>query len=187
MIIRFLSVLGTFLVFGALCINAQTATGANPQPAGSSVAAPAQARAESATGDGFVPVTKFDPARDAVTDIKLAVNEAARTGKRVLMDVGGEWCIWCHRMDDFFTANPALLKFRDTNFVLVKVNVSDENKNEELLASYGTVAGYPHLFVLDSGGAVLHSQDTGLLEDGQKSYTLSKVEAFLKEWASPVK
>jgi thiol:disulfide interchange protein len=171
----------------AVCVDAQTPTGAKPQSAASSVAAPSQARSEIPTGDDFVPVTKFDPTRDAATDIKLAVNEAARTGKRVLMDVGGEWCIWCHRMDDFFTANPGLLKLRDANFVMVKVNFSDENKNEALLASYGTVAGYPHLFVLDSEGAVLHSQDTGLLEDGQKSYTLSKVEAFLKAWAPPIK
>lgn len=178
MIIRIFCIVG-LLAFGVLELKAQSGTGRS----GATGAAAAEARPRSNDADGYVPVTKFDPARDAATDVKLALNEAVRTGKRVLVDVGGEWCIWCHRMDEFLTANPTLLKLRDDNFVMVKVNFSDENKNEAIISSYGAVAGYPHLFVLDSDGTLLHSQDTGLLEDGGKSYTLAKFEAFLKEWA----
>jgi hypothetical protein len=42
------------------------------------------------------------------------------------------------------------------------------------------VKGYPHLFVLDARGDVLHSQDTGLLEAGQ-DYDRDKMLAFFKE------
>ena len=31
----------------------------------------------------------FDPARDAAADLQAGIDEAARTGKRVLVDVGG--------------------------------------------------------------------------------------------------
>ena len=41
--------------------------------------------------------------------------------------------------------------------------------------------GYPHLFVLDAGGALLHSQDTGVLEAG-RGYDKAKFVAFLKRW-----
>jgi hypothetical protein len=41
-------------------------------------------------------VPKFDPKRDAANDINDAVKEAKRTGRRVILDVGGEWCGWCH-------------------------------------------------------------------------------------------
>ena len=33
----------------------------------------------------------FDPTRDAAKDIEQAMAKAARTGKRVLLDVGGNW------------------------------------------------------------------------------------------------
>jgi len=130
----------------------------------------------------YVPVLKYDPARNADQDIKDGVAEAKRTGKRVLLEVGGDWCIWCHHMDDFFDQHPDLLALREENFIMVKINYSDENKNQLVLSRYPPVAGYPHIFILDDNGKLLHSQDTGQLEEG-KSYNLDKFTSFLKEWA----
>jgi len=127
-------------------------------------------------------VTKYDPKRDAAQDIRDAAAEAKRTKRRVLLEVGGEWCSWCHHMDDFFTANPDLTSLRDKSFVTVKINFSEENPNKEVLAKYPTVAGYPHLFVLGSDGALVHSQDTSALEEG-KSYNLNRFTTFLAYWA----
>jgi hypothetical protein len=62
---------------------------------------------------------------------------------------------------------------------------SPENQNEEVLSKYPKIPGYPHLFVLDKNGKLIHSQDTSELEDGRKSYNLEKFTAFLKEWAAP--
>ena len=39
---------------------------------------------------------KYDPKRNADSDVKNAIAEARKTGKRVLLEVGGEWCSWCH-------------------------------------------------------------------------------------------
>ena len=39
---------------------------------------------------------QFDPARDPVADLATAKVEAQRGGKRIVLDVGGEWCSWCH-------------------------------------------------------------------------------------------
>jgi thioredoxin-related protein len=125
---------------------------------------------------------KFDPARDAAKDIKEGVAEAKMTGKRVLLDVGGEWCIWCKRLDKMFEENRNIAEFLHQNFVVVKVNYSKENKNEAVLAQYPKVAGYPHLFVLEDDGTLLHSQDTGKLEKGQ-GHDPEKVFGFLKAWA----
>ena len=130
----------------------------------------------------YAPVTTYDPKRDAETDIKDAVLEARRTGKRVLVDVGGEWCIWCHILDKFFDQNPSLLEYREQNFVMVKINYSPENKNEKFLSRYPKIPGFPHLFILDTKGKLLHSQDTSELEEG-KGYNLEKLSAFLKRWA----
>jgi thioredoxin-related protein len=139
---------------------------------------------ETKSTEKYIAVHAYDPARNADQDIKDAVVEAAATGKRVLLEVGGDWCIWCHHMDDFFEAHPELLALREKNFIMVKINFSDENKNEQVLSRYPPVKGYPHIFVLDRDGKLLHSQDTGQLEEG-KSYNLDKFTAFLKEWSPP--
>ena len=47
----------------------------------------------------------FDPGRDAAKDVATAVELAKAQGKRVIVDVGGEWCSWCHIMDRYIAAN----------------------------------------------------------------------------------
>lgn len=138
---------------------------------------------KNASPSAYVPVTIYDPKRDAEADIRDAVQEAARTGKRVLVDVGGEWCGWCHTLDRFFEQNPKLLEYRDQNFVMVKINYSPENENEKLLSQYPKIPGFPHLFILNAKGKLLHSQDTSELEEG-KSYNLEKLFAFLRNWST---
>jgi thiol:disulfide interchange protein len=130
----------------------------------------------------YVPVTKYDPQRNADQDIREAVAEAHRTHRRVLLEVGGEWCSWCHTLDNYFDAHRELTALRNRNFVTVKINFSEENQNREVLSRYPPIPGYPHLFVLDSDGRFLHSQDTSSLESG-KSYDLERLTDFLKRWS----
>ena len=129
----------------------------------------------------------YDPARDAAMDIDRAIEEAERTGKRILLEVGGNWCIWCHEMERFLEVNKDLLSLRDRNYITVKINYSPENKNEGVLSRYPEISGYPHIFVLEKDGTLIHSQDTAELEDGQTSYDPGKFTAFLKRWAPVAK
>ncbi len=125
---------------------------------------------------------KFDPSRDPAKDVATAVAKARAEGKRVIVDVGGEWCSWCHILDRFLDANAEVDALRNRHYVWVKVNWSKDNKNEAFLSRYPAIKGYPHLFVLDADGKLLHSQDTDQLEAG-KSYDLAKMTAFLRRWA----
>ena len=126
--------------------------------------------------------TDFDPARDAARDLDAALSIARATHRRVLVEVGGEWCAWCHILDRFFVAQPELKRMRDASFVWLKVNFSKENQNAALLSRWPKVAGYPHLFVLDADGRVLHSQDSALLEAG-KDYDPGAVRTLLASWS----
>ncbi|MDB5871550.1 MAG: hypothetical protein JWQ07_992 [Ramlibacter sp.] len=126
---------------------------------------------------------KFDPARDAAKDVATATAAAKAQGKRVIVDVGGEWCIWCHILDRFIAANADVKTLLDSKYVWVKVNWSPQNKNAALLARWPKVKGYPHLFVLDADGKLVQSQNTGLLE-AQKDYDKAKVLAFLNQYAA---
>jgi len=129
----------------------------------------------------FTPVTVYDPARDAAQDILDAQAEAKRTGKNVLVEVGGDWCSWCRIMHHFYRDHPELLALREKNFVTVQVNMSRQNENKKLLAKYPEIRGYPHIFILDADGKLLHSQNTSDLEDGP-SYNLKQFMKFLEKW-----
>jgi thiol:disulfide interchange protein len=126
--------------------------------------------------------TRFDPARDPARDLGTALQMARATRRRVLVEVGGEWCTWCHIMDRFFAANPDLAKIRDANFIMLRINFSKENQNQAFLSRWPKVAGYPHFFVLDANGRLLQSQDTSVLES-TKDYDPIAFRAFLLEWS----
>jgi len=131
---------------------------------------------------------QFDPARDPVADLATAKVEAQRGGKRIVLDVGGEWCSWCHLLDAFIEGDAEIRSFRDANYVWMKVNYSEDNENAAFLSQFPQIKGYPHLFVLDAQGTLLHSQFTGELEadKGQpKGYNRERFLAFMKEWAPP--
>ena len=104
----------------------------------------------------------FDPARDGAADVAYALSLAKAQGKRVIVDVGGEWCSWCHVLDRFIAAK--------------------QNENAALLARWPKVAGYPHLFVLDATGPVVLSQDTEALES-RSTYDKARFLAFLAKGA----
>lgn len=151
---------------------------------------------------------KFDPTRDPNQDLQNAVAQAQKENKRIILDVGGEWCGWCLKMDIYLMKNPKLNKLRIQNFVWVKINMSNENENKEFLAKYPEIPGYPHLFVLEKDGSLLHSQNTVEIEEPdlpiivpgkvknkekylekeyekrkKRSYDLRKFTAFLKKWS----
>ena len=125
---------------------------------------------------------EFDAARDPASDLDVALRIARAASRRVLMVVGGEWSSSSRALDRFFAANPDLKRYRDTNYVWLKVNWSAENHNEAFLRRYPAINGYPHIFVLDSGGRLLHSQDTEELET-TKNYDPAAMRAFLVKWA----
>ncbi|MEO8847937.1 MAG: thioredoxin family protein [Casimicrobiaceae bacterium] len=125
---------------------------------------------------------KFDPSRDAAADVAHAVVQAKASARNVLVDVGGEWCSWCHILDDFFAADGDARALRDQDYVTVKVNWSPQNRNAALLARWPRIDGYPHLFVLDANGKLLRSQSTGELELGH-GYDRAKLLAFLRRYA----
>jgi thiol-disulfide isomerase/thioredoxin len=126
---------------------------------------------------------KFDPKRDAAKDITDTVVLAKKENKRILLDVGGEWCGWCKKLDKFFEENLEAKAILAKSYLVVKINMSPENENKELLSKFPKIKGYPHLFVLDKDGKLLHSQDTGELET-DPNHDPAKVIPFLQKWAN---
>src|SRR5512140_1886115 len=70
---------------------------------------------------GLLP-ERFDPRRNGAADLAEALALASQSGRRVLVEVGGDWCTWCHILDRFFAKHPELLALRERNYVWLKVN-----------------------------------------------------------------
>ncbi|MFM5191909.1 thioredoxin family protein [Aeromonas media] len=120
----------------------------------------------------------YDEQRDPAKDLAAATIRAQQEDKQVLLLVGGEWCSWCQEMNRFLDREPELAHQFNRTFVVVKVNVSKENKNAPFLKAYPEYLGVPHFYVLDARGKLLESFNTGLLEKG-KSYDEVKFGKFI--------
>jgi thiol:disulfide interchange protein len=124
----------------------------------------------------------YDPARDPQKDVWAAMDVARAQHKRILLEVGGEWCGWCHLLDKALAEEGAIREQIASNFVVVKVNVSPENWNAAFLSCFPGIPGYPHFFVLDSEGRFLHSQGTDELSSST-AYYKDRLLLFLQRWS----
>lgn len=146
---------------------------------------------EKSTSNSMTPATvetslffvgAYDPARDPFVDVQNAAMEAQKSNRRILLDVGGDWCSWCHILDDFIEQNAEVKQALKETFVIVKVNYSDANFNDTFFQQYPPAPGYPHFYILESDGSFLHSQNTVELEEGQ-SYNPAVFMNFIKAWS----
>jgi thiol:disulfide interchange protein len=127
--------------------------------------------------------TVYDVDRNPNADGRAALKLAKDTQRKVLIEVGGDWCSWCHILDRFIKDHPDVETRLHKTFVVLKVNVSDVNDNAEFMASLPPALGYPHMYITDNNGDVLHSQDTAEFLVNKK-YSESRFMVFLDRWKS---
>ena len=126
----------------------------------------------------------YNPYANVTKDIEQALAKAKKEKKHVLIQVGGNWCVWCYRLNSFIQTNTILKRLANDNYVIYHLNYSKENKNLEYLKKLGYPQrfGFPVLIILDADGKQLHTQDTALLEKGN-GYDEEKVKSFLRNWS----
>jgi thiol:disulfide interchange protein len=124
----------------------------------------------------------FDPARDSAKDLQAAELQARREHKNILMDVGGNWCPWCLLVDRTLSEDPELHALLEKNYVVLRVNFSQDNENVAFLSKYPKATGYPAWYVLSSSGRVLKAEDTSELEQTHRlgaGYNKEALKRFL--------
>lgn len=82
---------------------------------------------------------------------KAAFDQAAETEKLVLLEVGANWCHWCHVMDDSTYANEEVQTYLKENFILCR---EDQDARPDLFAAYRPW-GWPAIIVLNENGEEL--------------------------------
>ena len=123
----------------------------------------------------------YDDQRDPFKDANAALTLAKATNRNVLIEIGGNWCTWCHKMDAFLLKNPQVYQSLHSKYVLLKISVSDSNENEDFMKALPPVLGYPHMYVSTAGGKMLLSKDTAELQDNN-GYSSEYWLDFLQQW-----
>jgi thiol:disulfide interchange protein len=123
----------------------------------------------------------YDPKRDPAQDLEALIKQARLDDKRILLVVGGEWCGWCHTLENYLKANEDVRTAWSNSFLSLKVNYSPDNPNRAFLSRYPNIPGYPHIYVLEKDGTLLHSQNTVELEQGS-SYSKDAMMRFAGKW-----
>ncbi len=126
----------------------------------------------------------YDPKANAAKDIANAVSKAKKENKFVLIQAGGNWCVWCLRFDKFVTTDPQLDSALKAGFIFYHLNYSKENMNKSIFAKYCYPQrfGFPVFIILDENGDRINTQNSEYLEEG-KGYNKQKVLDFLTAWS----
>ena len=93
----------------------------------------------------------YDEKANATAAVDKALARAKTNGKRVLIDMGGNWCGDCRILAATMEL-PEMKAFVDRNFEVVIVDVGHMDKNLQVPARYGVtekLEGVPAIFVVD--------------------------------------
>jgi thioredoxin 1 len=137
---------------------------AQTSPSNEKAAAPQAASAPSETPVANLP---YDEKADAKGQVSQALTTAQKSGKKVLVVFGANWCKDCRELDKALHGKSQSLI--DSKFVVVKVNVGQFDTNLDLANTYGNPIkkGIPAAVLLDPNNKVLYSTKAGELADAR--------------------
>jgi thioredoxin-related protein len=126
----------------------------------------------------------YNPRANVEKDVSVVLQKAKSENKHVLLQIGGNWCVMCYRLNSFLLLDPVLKKMLNDNYVFYHLNYSNENRNLAYLKKLNNPHrfGFPVLVVLNAEGKLLHTQNTSLLQKGN-GYDTDKLKSFLKNWS----
>lgn len=128
----------------------------------------------------------FDEAAIGSARIDAALARARKENRRVLVEWGANWCVWCRTLHALCRNDEGIRKELQYEYDVVLVDVGRFDKNVDLMNKYGvdpSQAVIPYLTVLDAAGSVLANQATGPLEledRKAKAHDPKKVLDFLE-------
>ena len=119
------------------------------------------------SASAFAAPQPYDEHADAHATLQQGLQAARASGKDVLVVFGANWCQDCRDLDKALHGRTASLI--DARFVVVKVDVGNFDKNQDVVKRYGypTGKGIPAVVVLSSDDKVLYATRAGELADAR--------------------
>lgn len=136
------------------------------------------------------PADIYDAKADAKQLIADALASAKKENRRVLIQWGGNWCHWCHKLHDAMKKDRVLARKLMYEYDVVLIDMTSGN-NADLIEKYGADIkgkGVPYLTILDANGKVVLNHETGSLEGGDNpklSHDAPKITKLLEKHQAP--
>jgi thiol-disulfide isomerase/thioredoxin len=112
--------------------------------------------------------TPYDDRADADAALAATIARAKASGKRVLIDLGGNWCTDCRILAAVMEL-PELKPFIAKHYEVVEIDVGRMNKNMQIPAKYGVtkLAGVPTVLIVDTNGKLINATNSADLADAR--------------------
>jgi len=127
----------------------------------------------------------YDERANANAAVDNAMGRALKSGKRVLIDLGGNWCGDCIVLANLMRL-PEVKSFVDAHYEVAMVDVGKFDKNLQILARFGIFArleGVPSVLIVDPvSNKLLDQGHIAALADA-RSMTPQAIADWLTLWA----
>jgi thiol-disulfide isomerase/thioredoxin len=130
------------------------------------------------------PQAPYDTAADANRAVDAAFARARRTHKRVLLDLGGNWCGDCRILAGLMDL-PQMHRFLAAHFEIVSVDVGRFDTNLQIPARFGftrRLLGVPTVLIATPNGKLVNGSDVFALADARHMEPQA-VADWLAKWA----
>lgn len=135
--------------------------------------------------DISVPDRPYDENADADAAVANALARAKAEHKRLMIDLGGNWCADCRILSGVM-AIPEVRHLLDTHYVVVLVDVGRFNRNLQIPARFGItqrLEGVPSVLITDASGKLVDAGHIAALADA-RSMTPQAIADWLAQWTS---
>jgi thiol:disulfide interchange protein len=105
-----------------------------------------------------VTMQPYDEAANADAQVAAAFARAQKSHKRVLIDLGGNWCVDCLVLSNFLRL-PEMRRFMNAHYEEVLVDVGRFNRNLQIPARFGItkrLEGVPALLIATPDGKLVN-------------------------------
>jgi thiol:disulfide interchange protein len=103
----------------------------------------------------------YDEGANAEAAVAAAFARAQKSHKRVLIDLGGNWCVDCIVLSNFLKL-PEMERFMAAHYEVVTVDVGRFNRNLQIPARFGVtkkLEGVPALLIATPDGKLVNGKD----------------------------
>jgi thiol-disulfide isomerase/thioredoxin len=126
----------------------------------------------------------YDTKADASAAVDAAFARAGKNGKRVLIDLGGNWCADCIVLANLMQL-PELKRFLAAHFEIVVVDVGRFDRNLQIPARFGItqrLEGVPSVIIAEPDGTFVNPGRIAALADA-RHMTPQAIADWLAQWA----
>ena len=117
-----------------------------------------------------VTMQPYDEAANADAQVAAAFTRAQKSHKRVLIDLGGNWCVDCLVLSNFLRL-PEMRRFMEAHYEIVLVDVGRFNRNLQIPARYGIAKkldGVPALLIVTPEGKLVNANNVFATADAHE-------------------